>query len=96
MAVFDCAAKIVETKFIVFDCLRLFCILSSIQGELNFLAYRNGNLLLHTVEKGNSSIFCKCVFDASNHLQAKELGENALFRVAHAREVMSKMAEAAI
>lgn len=36
------------------------------------------------------------VFDASYHLQAKGLEGNALFGVAHAREVLSKMAEAAI
>jgi len=36
------------------------------------------------------------VFDASDYLQAKDLEENALFCVAHAREVVSKMAEAAI
>lgn len=69
---------------------------SSIRGELNFLSYRDGNLVLHALEKGDGSVFFKCVFDASNYLQAKELEENALFCVAHAREVMSKMAEAAI
>lgn len=52
--------------------------------------------MLHTLEKGDSSLFCKFLFDARNHLQAKELRENALFYVAHAGEVVSKMAEPAI
>lgn len=41
-------------------------------------------------------MFCKCVFVASSHLQAKELEENAFFCVAHGREVMSQLVEAAI